>query len=231
MDLDRLSSGLLEQSRTARLWLLYMRYVTQLKLFLFGERTGNWLVHLHAIEGMLGLFASTGHINYAKSARLYLQQMNNLPKTHPILYEQLVSGNHSIRRSDRFWAGLSTDLVTEQTMMRSIKTRGGLTRGRGMHETARETWLGTLSTCAGVRAALAHITESERGSSDHIEVGKSRMERDLKDFCKIKSFLLVCSPFRFVDTERLISLCSGVSYCCQMCDILTNPCVLNRPTT
>ena len=32
-----------------------------------------------------------------------------------------------VRRSDRLWAGLSTDLVIEQVLMRSMKTSGGLT--------------------------------------------------------------------------------------------------------
>ena len=36
-------------------------------------------------------------------------------------------------RSDRYWAGFSTDLVIEQVLMRSIKTTGGLTRGRGIN--------------------------------------------------------------------------------------------------
>ena len=45
-----------------------------------------------------------------------------------------------IRRSNRLWAGLSCDLVIEQTMMCAGKSTGGLTEGRGMHETMRTTW-------------------------------------------------------------------------------------------
>ena len=41
-------------------------------------------------------------------------------------------GYHVVLRSDAFWAGLSTDLVIEQELMRSVKSVGGLTRGRGM---------------------------------------------------------------------------------------------------
>ena len=40
-----------------------------------------------------------------------------------------------------YWAGLSTDLVIEQVLMRSIKSTGGLTRGRGMAEIQRLLWL------------------------------------------------------------------------------------------
>ena len=44
---------------------------------------------------------------------------------------------HVVRRSNRLWAGLSTDLVIEQVLMRSLKTSGGLTRGSGMTERQR----------------------------------------------------------------------------------------------
>jgi len=89
---------------------------------------------------MLDLFATAGHNNYAKSALLYVQQMQNLSESSTALWSfWMVSGYQSVRRSDRFLAGLSLDLVIEQTMMRAVKSRGGLTRRRGMHETVRET--------------------------------------------------------------------------------------------
>ena len=69
-------------SRTAKLWLQYLHYISVLKLFIRAERTGNWNMHLVATSQMLNLFAATGHNNYAKSSRLYLQLMNDLPKSH-----------------------------------------------------------------------------------------------------------------------------------------------------
>ena len=76
---------------------------------------------------MLKLFASSGHFNHAKSARLYVQQMKYLFESHPWLHQQFISGNHAVRRSAYHWSGLWSDLTIEQTMMRSIKTQGGLT--------------------------------------------------------------------------------------------------------
>ena len=74
---------LAERSQTAKLWLQYIEYVETLKMFIRAERTGNWCLHLVAVGKMLNLFAATGHINYAKSARLYLQVMFELPTCHP----------------------------------------------------------------------------------------------------------------------------------------------------
>jgi len=72
------------------------------------------------MQDMLWLFASTGHVNYVKSARFYLQQIGQLKETHPLRNEQVLNGFHSVRRSDRYWARLALDLVIEQSTMRSI---------------------------------------------------------------------------------------------------------------
>jgi len=130
-----LQSKLSAESRTRQLWLQYMQYVRIVKQFLLTERTCNWHLHLKSVHDMLNLFAATGHNNYAKSARLYLQTMKNLPPTLPQLYAMFNEfGLHAIRHSDRYWAGLSSDLIIEQTMMKAIKGRGGLTRGRRMQK-------------------------------------------------------------------------------------------------
>ena len=73
-NIDRLKAELIEQSRTSELWLLYMHYVYIVKAFIFAERTSNWELHLEALSEMLDLFPATGHINYAKSVHLYLQE-------------------------------------------------------------------------------------------------------------------------------------------------------------
>ena len=106
-------------------------------------------MHLTATHEMLNLLASNGHFHYAKSARFYLQQMLELPKDHPEIYTSFKDhGYHAIRRSERYWAGLWFDLVIEQVMMRSIKSRGGLTRGRGFNESIRHQWVHTTHYCA-----------------------------------------------------------------------------------
>ena len=94
---------------------------------------------------MLNLYAATGHINYAKSVRLYLQMMINLKHDYPWLHAQSTEhGYHSVRQTSKYWASLWTDLVTEQTMMRSVKSIGGLTRGHGMIQSVRDIWVPNL---------------------------------------------------------------------------------------
>jgi len=61
--------------------------------------------------------------------------MLDLQTKHPEVYKSFQDGLHVVRRSDRYWAGLSIDLAIEQVLMRSMKTSGGLTRRRRMTET------------------------------------------------------------------------------------------------
>ena len=69
---------------------------------------------------------------------IYIQHMLELDIQYPWVYaKNFEHGYHIVRRSDRFWAGLWTDLIIEQVMMSSLKSRGGLTRGRGVTESVR----------------------------------------------------------------------------------------------
>ena len=96
---------------------------------------------------MLPYFAAAGHNLYTKSAYLYLQKMTELKKDHPDVYKNFMEGSFVLRRTDRYWAGLSSDLVIEQVLMRNVKTSGGLTRGRGITENQRLLWLLSKFLC------------------------------------------------------------------------------------
>ena len=45
------------KSHTAKLWLLYMQYISIVKEYILSERTCNWALHLHTVQKMMNLFA------------------------------------------------------------------------------------------------------------------------------------------------------------------------------
>lgn len=211
--LKQLKDDLAEKSRTAKFWLQFMYYVEVLLDFIRAERTSEWSLHLHSLHRMLNLFAATGHRNYAKSGRLYLQQMLQLDKTQPWLFDLFQNkGFHSIRRTDRYWAGLSTDLIIEQVMMRSIKSIGGLTHGRGMSDGVRMTWVKSLHRCAGVNSSLNILArlDSSIERTQHTEMGETRRQRDWYDLGKMIDFFKQHDPFD-VSNGQLRSLTSGIT--------------------
>lgn len=203
---------LASKSRTAKFWLQYLHYIDVLKMFIFAERSGNWAMHLTAISKMIDLFSVTGHINYSKCAKLYLQQMLELETTYPWVHTNFSEhGYHTVRRSDRFWAGLWTDLIIEQILMRGLKSRGGLTRGRGVSESVRLLWVKTMHRCASIHNAMSNLTKVlHKTSEQHTELGQSRIKRDNDDLMKIINWFKWHNPFTLDDTS-LRSLSMGLT--------------------
>src|SRR6218665_2204937 len=125
----------------------------------------------------------------------YVQQMSQLHINHPDFFRKFENG-YVIRRSNQFWAGLSSDLVIEQTLMRSLKTCGGLTRGSGLSDEQRALWTMSTPISAQYNAAMQEFIKlSYCTSEQHKDLTQARMNRDLVDLEKINSKLMGCSPF------------------------------------
>ena len=136
--------------------------------------------------------------------------MLGLSNNHPELYDMFMNGFHVILRSDRYWAGISSDMLIEQTLMRSLKTSGGLTQGRGMDEIQHLIWIMSKPACSEVNDMIQNLTSVSYTTSDqHKETGCSRKERDLKDTWEIIRFLKDRSPFE--NTESLYNIVTGVT--------------------
>ena len=87
-----------------------------------------------------------------------------------------------VGRSDRLWAGLSVDLIIEQVLMRSMKTSGGFTKGRGMTEQQHVTWLLAMPACAEVNNAMQELTGVNYNTGEqNKDMTDARQARDLKD--------------------------------------------------
>jgi hypothetical protein len=63
--------------------------------------------------------------------------------------------------------------------MRSIKSSGGLTRGRGLEEVQRNLWLLSMPICSVINEAMQILTRTKYQPNDqHVEASKSRTLRD-----------------------------------------------------
>ncbi|GFR65220.1 hypothetical protein ElyMa_005525200 [Elysia marginata] len=132
--------------------------------------------------------------------------MQTLQEQHPEVFSVFSAGHHVLRRSDRFWAGLSPDLVIEQTLMRSVKSIGGLTHGRGMGGLQRTLWLLSRPACADMNSAMKQVTGNDNATlCQHAESSQSRLKRDDKDVRSLLNYLLSRNPFVGDETLRSIS--------------------------
>lgn len=166
--LERLMDTISSESRTAKLWMNYLAQVDVLKQFIWAERTGDWELHLHSVRKMIPLFHAAGHFAYAKSARLYLQDMEDLGrKMSPADHQKFTNGGYfTIRRTDCFWGGNFSDQTIEQELMRLLKTSGGMTHGRGITDSSLMKWVHALPFSIVVCVALEVLTGVHTVSSE-----------------------------------------------------------------
>ena len=174
-------------SRISKLWIQYLYHISLVKDFIYAERTADWNLHLVTVKRMLNLFAAAGRVDYAKSARLYLQSMDALPEQHPWLHQCFQEKSyHPARRTERYWAGLWSDFVIEQLLMRSVKSRGGLSRGGGMNENGPTTWIHSMHRLPGTHCAMSSLTGLIHETSEqHVKQRESSIKRDLMDLATL----------------------------------------------
>ncbi|GBM63930.1 hypothetical protein AVEN_131296-1 [Araneus ventricosus] len=119
---------------TAALWIQYFYMVSIAKDYISAERCGDWNGHLKCVARIIPYFHASGHTLYAKSSHIYLQDMLNLKDIFTSEEHQkfIEDGFFTMRRCNIYWSGTWSDMLIEQTLMRQMKSSGGLTREQGV---------------------------------------------------------------------------------------------------
>ncbi|KAF4524952.1 hypothetical protein B566_EDAN014133 [Ephemera danica] len=197
---------------TAKLWIQYFELISLVKLFIRAERTGDWELHLSCIASMLPIFHAAGHLKYAKFAHIYVQDMLRLKHDmSEAEFLQFSQGGFTVRRNDWFWSGCWTDLIIEQELMRSIKSSGGLTRGRGITDSTASQFISSQPACLDIIVAIENFSGKRfLNSEQHKEMRDNRMTLDKHDIEILYQWLDHRNPF-ICSSEHLISLSSGVA--------------------
>ena len=121
---------------------------------------------------MLPYFATAGRRLYAKSASNLFEHdqwaSEHLPTYFIRTFRMEV---HWARRGDCFWAGLYTDWMTEQVLMRSVKMSYGLTQGKRLSGMQQPVWLMSTTPCRHVLQQCCiciYVTTLRTSQSDDI---------------------------------------------------------------
>ncbi|XP_044758597.1 uncharacterized protein LOC123316535 [Coccinella septempunctata] len=194
---------------TAKLWVQYLRSVIILLQFVEAERLGDWDLHLSSVKEMLPIFHASGHFSYAKCAQWYLQDMANLEAImDPIEFERFTKeGYFTIRRTDKAWSGVWSDMCIEQTLNRFFGT--DLKHGRGVTPSVVSRYLLGMPSAFDVMECLEEYADLRTANSEqHVDLSQSRMRRDKEDIGKFVFWLDHHNPFEKRDS--LMSLSTGV---------------------
>lgn len=115
----------------------------------------------------------------------------------------------TIRRSDKIWCGIWEDMTIELVLMRTVKTKGGLTHGRGMSKNVILCWMSGMPASCNVTDAIESFSGVFSEPSDqHAQLRESHQIREKRDVKKI----LVCfgSHNPFEGNPKLLSLSTRV---------------------
>lgn len=114
----------------------YMRMVMEMLLFLRSVRTGNWKLHIKALELFTKYFFAHDRINYARMMPVYLAEMASLEKSDPEVYREFLDGNWVVNKNANVpFCAVGADTGLEH-INRSMKVTGGLV-GITLNEAAR----------------------------------------------------------------------------------------------
>ena len=190
----------------------YSQQVSIMRRFVRTERSGDWPLHLDSIKSMIPYFHAAGHLAYAQSAHLYLQQMSKLKERMSEYEYQYYTqkAGFTIRRTYKLWAGIWIDMTIEQVVMRQMKVSGGLTHGRGMTDTATTQWVASMPACSGLIKEFGEFCDvAFMTGEQHVELRDSRICRDRNDVEKIAVYIKTHNPFP--SCPELFSIADGVT--------------------
>ena len=214
-DIDDLLSTRLSEvcssGRTKKLWVQYFKLVAIIRMFIRAERCGDWQLHVHSVWLMIPYLHAAGHLHYARSAQVYLQEMLNLGNSMaPDEYDRFTSrGLFTVRQFDKYWCGMWTDMTIEQVLIRSLKTSGGLTRGRGISPSTK--WVHSMHAASRVIDAMETFSGVACVTSEHhVDLRESSQRRDHADTATFVTWLNLHNPFQRA-SPLLASLASGVA--------------------
>lgn len=108
----------------AAFWNSYLMMVQILCDFCKAIKIGDWDLHLHSSEKMMGWFHAYDHFNYARHFSYYWASQQALQDSHPQIYHRFKEGDFSVRRSIGKFNKISPDQAIEQTINKDQKGSG-----------------------------------------------------------------------------------------------------------
>ena len=93
--------------------------------------------------------------------------------------------------------------------MRSVKSSGGLSTGRGMDENTITMCIHSIHCLAEIRCAMSSLCQIHETSEQHVEQRESRIKQDLMDLVTFQDCFEDHSPF--ANFTEFISIGDGIT--------------------
>ncbi|GBP81141.1 hypothetical protein EVAR_88239_1 [Eumeta japonica] len=100
-------------------------------------------------------------------------------------------------------------MVIEQSMMKAMKTDGGITRGRSTKESVISKWVYSMHAMNTVCDKLEDIANVRMDTTEqHVDASDSRVKKDARDIRRLLEWFSTHDPFP--EVNKIVSIASGV---------------------
>ncbi|KMQ83314.1 hypothetical protein RF55_20360 [Lasius niger] len=102
--------------------------------------------------------------------------------------------------------GNRTDMTIEQTIMRRLKSEGGITHERGISDSVLARWILAMPTAYEVIDQIEEFFGVRSTTVEqHIDLRSSRIKKDVEDCARLIEWLELHDPFSTCNELRSIS--------------------------
>ena len=144
----------------------YMQMIMEMLLFIQAVRTGDWELHLTALEIFTKYFFAHDKLTYARMIPLYLADMKQIQKSDVEIYEEFLAGNWVVNKNPRVsFCAIGADHALEH-INRSMKVSGGLV-GITLNPNARTKFFLISPQLARLAGEAQQMADLSCGISQH----------------------------------------------------------------
>lgn len=121
-----LFGGSLNPTKMELFVLNYIKQFDTILRFIRATRVGDVELHLESLRDLLIYFFAHNHLNYARLLPLYLQIMQEIKISNPVLWQHFLKGYFVVTKSEVKFTSIGGDHGCEQEI-KKLKGKGGIT--------------------------------------------------------------------------------------------------------
>ena len=189
----------------------YMRMVMEMMTFIRAVRTGDWALHLEALEVFTKYFFAHDMLNYARMIPVYLAEMHMLEESDPEVYEEFQRGNWVVNKNPCVsFCSLGADNALEH-VNRSMNVSGGLI-GITLNPNARSKYFLIAPELARLAEKAKEISgmsacKTEKHHHSLSTAVRARQEKNIEQL--VTTFRNFTNPF-LVESSDLFNIATKV---------------------
>ncbi|XP_055307994.1 uncharacterized protein LOC129572103 [Sitodiplosis mosellana] len=210
-----------KHGKTAQFVSLYVWFIELYQMFERAIRSSDLNMYIYAAYRICPLFFTFNHQNYARWLTRNLNDLMNVGKTHPGLWEEFENGALSIRRTSKQFCRTPIDLTLEQTINADAANKlTGITAFTNSL-CARKRWSETHATRTAVITHLLEsldLVKSNEGSDQYnSKIFNQQRQKFSKEVYKN------INPFdEDINPLKLFNLASGQAATSEVAEFLIN---------